>query len=116
MTKPLTACQFRDTAGRTWTVDLHPLVIEGLRGKQGHMLLGGLIVQVLYTLLEDQIEGEGITPDEFAAGFGGDVIEHAVAAIMRAVEDMLPAGDADKLRELIGTLDGLSITDSTGGD
>lgn len=116
MSAPLKPCQFRDTAGRVWTVDVHPLLLEQLRGDRGRMLLGGIIVQVLYELLADQIEQQGLTPEEFAGGFGGETIEHATSAVMAAVEAMLPETEADTLCDLLSKLDGLSVPDDTGGD
>lgn len=50
----------------------------------------GLLVSVLYSLCRDQVDERGLSPDDFARRFAGDVINSAFAALVEALLAFFP--------------------------
>ena len=96
--------KFKDARGREWVISLTVADLKKLRelgvelspGKVDESL-GELLyaepeklVTVLFHLCESQAAGQGVTPDDFAAGFTGDVLGEAGEAFAEAITDFFP--------------------------
>ena len=88
---------FKDKLGRTWDVEgtfdgwerVHSrhgvnLFDIATEERQSLLQLANPFTrgQVLWTLVEKQAEARGITPEQFYAGFDGDVIEQSFQALL----------------------------------
>lgn len=95
---------FKDEAGRDWHVFIGVAQLRKVREQTGFdgaglllhetfKQLGDpiLLVDVLFVLLESQINAKQLTPEQFAEGFAGDAIERALDALVMAVADFLPS-------------------------
>lgn len=90
---------FTDLAGREWRLALNVLLCRSIRDTTGVDLLGSndgqafqtfaanmeKFVEALWIVVEAQAKAANVTPDEFAAGLGGDVL----AAAKEALDDAL---------------------------
>lgn len=97
---------FTDNKGRAWEVRLTLGLLtevreqagvklgEVLRTEQGlaDFVFGDVetLGKVLWVLCREQAERQGVTPEDFAHGFGGDTIEKAVEAVLGSVADFFP--------------------------
>jgi len=109
------AREFKDTCGRSWNVFVGVAQLRKVREQTGFdgaglllhetfKQLGDpiLLVDVLYCLLEPQINAQQLTPEQFAEGFAGDVIEQALDALVQAVADFLPSTQRAAINVLWG--------------
>lgn len=109
------AREFKDACGRGWLVFVGVAQLRKVREQTGFdgagLLLGEtfkqlgdpiLLVDVLYCLLESQINAKQLTPDQFAEGFVGDVLEQALDALVQAVADFLPSTQRAAINVLWG--------------
>lgn len=97
MTTPAPA--FTDLEGRRWTLVLNVHLAQQIRDSLGLDFLAAedgkaitavgqsdeQLVQVLFALCEPQAEKSEVTPEAFARGLGGDVLEQASDALTGAV-------------------------------
>jgi hypothetical protein len=113
---------FTDTEGRKWVLKLDWDLHEQVRQREDVNLLSiadddfkllahlysemRVLVNVVYVLIEDQLEKNGIVGDEampatrkFAKGLGGDVLEKAAEALVGAVIDFFPNQAQRKMLE-----------------
>jgi chorismate mutase len=104
---------FKDARERQWLLQLnvsnirairekHKVDLASLEGKAFDQLEADpvLLVDVLHTLCEEQIEKEKITPAEFGESLVGDAIDNATAAMLQAIADFFPKSK----REMVQTL------------
>lgn len=109
--------QFQDLKGRTWTLAIdgsHVLAakrtfgvnIPGLFAEDNRPLLEltsdfERFVGVLWLLLEQQVDREGVDLDEFVRGLAGDTLGRAIEAFVEALIDFFPtAAQRAAIREL----------------
>jgi hypothetical protein len=98
------ARQFKDEAGREWSLFVGVAQLRKVREQTGFdgaglllhetfKQLGDpiLLVDVLFVLLESQVNAKQLTPEQFAEGFAGDAIERALDSLVMAVADFLPS-------------------------
>lgn len=92
--------------GREWSIRLTVGSLGDVREKSGVDLGAALrserdladlifgdpsaLVRMLWVLIEDQAEGTGVGPIEFAHGFDGPALEAATEALLAAVADFFP--------------------------
>lgn len=109
---------FTDRAGREWSLDLDVPAVERIQtatpvrvGKLVGTDLAGLdalledpvlFVRVLYAMTEPQTTERGVSPESFGAGFGGDALEDAADAFLRALADFSPRQQRRTLLALCG--------------
>ena len=102
--------EFKDSAGRTWTLRITVADLDPLRrlaqldlGKVGtdgmRSILSRcadliqepeLLVRAVYHLCEESARQRQVTPEDFARGFDGDVLRNAGAALWGACVDFFP--------------------------
>lgn len=104
MTEPTA---FTDTAGRRWVVTITAHTMKRVKAATGveiarfaenkfrklGELLGdvALFVDVLFVCLEDQARDRNVTDEDFGRGLGGDALEAAADAFVRAFADFSPS-------------------------
>lgn len=108
---------FKDENGKEWSVRLSTLMVNRVRedagvnlmdvlspGDDGELLLGKLVDDVfvlgsvLWVLVREQADSEGITPEQFADRLRGQSLEDAGNAILDALEDFLPPKKSSKVK------------------
>ena len=97
---------FKDNRSRPWTiainiaavkrvkarlgVDLYASVSEGLKSL-GKLLSDVItLVDVIYVLCETKASELEVSDEDFGAALGGDAIEHATEAFLKALVDFFP--------------------------
>lgn len=108
---------FVDEAGRRWSIRIDVAAIRKVRTKRGVDLakvmgsqeeLNKLIedpclwVDVLWDLVEEQANTQGVTAEVFAHGLAGDAFESASTALIEAIIDFFPSSRREILRRLLG--------------
>lgn len=108
---------FVDEAGRNWNIRIDVAAIRHVRAKRGVDLakvmgsqeeLSKLIddpclwVDVLWDLIEEQANTQGVTAEAFAHGLAGDAFESASTALIEAIIDFFPTSRREILRRLLG--------------
>lgn len=95
---------FTDTAGRTWTISLNghtmkmvkDLIEFDLMGVVNGKLLERLIndpvllCDVVYALVKEQADAQGVTDIEFGRSMAGDSIDLATTALLEELADFFP--------------------------
>lgn len=107
---------FVDEAGRSWSIRIDVSAIRKVRTKRGVDLakvMGSqeelqkllddpcLWVDVLWDLVEEQAETQGVDPEAFAHGLIGDSFEAANNALIEAIIDFFPSSRREILRRLL---------------
>lgn len=108
--------QFRDLAGREWRVairvaslarvrvetnfELSKLLDEKLRRLGEIAADPELLCRVLFVLIADQAEKQGVTLDQFFESMAGDPLEEAFDAFLEAFADFCPSQRRALLRML----------------
>lgn len=105
---------FKDTNGKTWTIDLDAYKIRDVRKSLDLNLaaLDGdaydrldsdteLLVNTLWLLCREQAEKANITDESFAPLIVGDVIKHATNAMLAAIADFFPSHKRELLRAMV---------------
>ena len=98
---------FADSKGRTWVLDLNVTVIDQVRTETDQNLYDlvdrtyveklekepRLLVQIIWCLIEDQVPNQEPvceSPEDFGKSLGGDSLEDATIALLRAFADFCP--------------------------
>ncbi len=109
--------EFKDGAGREWSVSLDVFLVEQVATKTG-VHIGQLLdnaaagfiellrdpvkfVRVLWVLCEEQGDKHGIKPEQFGRGLFGDPLEDAAGAFSEALADFCPRQQRMILRKLL---------------
>jgi hypothetical protein len=98
---------FRDRKDKEWNVEMSVDLLKEVRLQTEFNLLTLLdnemvglaqlhddpevLVGVLFAVLEEQIDAEKMTPEQFGRCFAGDSIRDAAAALVEAVADFYPS-------------------------
>jgi len=112
---------FTDTKGRAWDVEIHVQALRNLKAKaevdlmdlaDGQLLeqlssRPDVLAQVLWVLVEAQAKAAGITPEAFAEGLAGDVIDDATAALLGELVDFFPSRRRAALKTALEKLNAL---------
>lgn len=97
---------FKDSRGRTWDVEINPLVMKRVKARtdfalaklldKNMELYGELIsdpvkfVEVLFVIVSEQAEARKVSEDDFFACLSGDELEGAYDAFREAFQDFSP--------------------------
>lgn len=100
---------WKDTEGREWQVRINRVLAKQVLDRLNIDLFGvdkssfamklasgdvslvfGAMIDVLYVLCEDQCKALGISDEQFAASFGGDVFDDAQTALLTEWLDFFP--------------------------
>lgn len=107
---------FVDETGRSWSIRIDVSAIRKVRTKRGVDLakvMGSqeelqkllddpcLWVDVLWDLIEEQAETQGVIPEAFAHALIGDSFEAANNALIEAIIDFFPSSRREILRRLL---------------
>lgn len=109
---------FTDNVGRTWTLEINVTAVKRVRGlvgidlyqlaSDGFESLGKLVsnpvdlADVLYCLVKDQADSQGVTDQDFGRALAGDVITLAADAFVEELIDFFPDARARSgLRKVI---------------
>jgi len=112
---------FKDNAGRTWTVTLNVWAVKNVRDTLSVDLLdlGGdakddngllyrliadpvLLVDVLYVVCKDQADQANVTDEQFGRAMAGDAIDGATRAFLEELADFTPSPrDRARARKVI---------------
>lgn len=96
---------FLDTENRKWVLTITVGTIKRVRSATGIDLAGALdgdtlqrigadpvlLVEVLASILESQLEKAGVTPEAFGESLGGDALDHAGNALLDAIAEFFPS-------------------------
>ena len=105
---------FRDGNGKTWDVRVDVAAVKrvldlahvDLRVIESGKTLAELaldpikLVDTLYAVVKPQIDAAGLTDEQFAALFAGDVLEQAATALIDGILDFFPASQRRALEKL----------------
>lgn len=133
MTESDSTTEFADDFGRTWPLRISVADLPALRRLAKLELTGSApifercaellgepeaLVRVLYHLCQDQAQRDGVSPEEFARGFGGDVFLPAVKALAGAIIDFFPMARERRAesKQRIAMLDLIPSSSTTAGD
>jgi hypothetical protein len=94
---------FKDSEGREWIIKVTPNSIDRVQELAGVDLLGSdmlgkimtdplTLCRILVALCRPEMETRGITEEQFAEGFCGDVIEEAATALIEDISSFFPKG------------------------
>ena len=97
--------QFKDNAGRTWTVDINVATLKRVRGLTGVDLMqvieGTLIEKfirdpvllcdVVYAVCKPEADARSISDEEFGKAMAGDAIEAATMAVLDELVGFCPS-------------------------
>lgn len=101
---------FKDNRGRTWEITVDDDARRRVRDETGVELLQigtgrkslakrpAELVEVLWTLIRPQAEAQGVEPDDFGRSLVIDPFNAAVEAMIQAIFDGMPEGDAERHR------------------
>jgi len=112
---------FKDNAGRTWTVTLNVWAVKNVRDALGVDLLDlgadakddngllyrliadpVLLVDVLYVVCKDQADEANVTDEQFGRAMAGDAIDGATKAFLEELADFTPSPrDRARARKVI---------------
>jgi hypothetical protein len=105
---------FRDGNGKTWDVRVDVAAVKrvldlahvDLRVIEAGKTLSELaldpinLVDTLYAVAKPQVDAAGLSDEQFAALFAGDVLEHAATALIDGILDFFPASQRRALEKL----------------
>ena len=97
--------QFKDNAGRTWTVDINVATLKRVRGLTGVDLMqvieGTLIEKlirdpvllcdVVYAICKPEADARSVSDEEFGKAMAGDAIEAATGAVLDELISFCPS-------------------------
>ena len=97
--------QFKDNAGRTWTVDINVATLKRVRGLTGVDLMqvieGTLIEKlirdpvllcdVVYAICKPEADARNVSDEEFGKAMAGDAIEAATTAVLEELVGFCPS-------------------------
>ena len=97
--------QFKDNAGRTWTVDINVATLKRVRGLTGVDLMqvieGTLIEKfirdpvllcdVVYAVCKPEADSAKVSDEEFGKAMAGDAIEAATGAVLDELISFCPS-------------------------
>ena len=97
--------QFKDNAGRTWTVDINVATLKRVRGLAGVDLMqvieGTLIEKfirdpvllcdVVYAICKPEADAAKVSDEEFGKAMAGDAIEAATGAVLEELVAFCPS-------------------------
>ena len=97
--------QFKDNAGRTWTVDINVATLKRVRGLTGVDLMqvieGTLIEKlirdpvllcdVVYAVCKPEADAAKVSDEEFGKAMAGDAIEAATTAVLEELVGFCPS-------------------------
>lgn len=103
---------FKDAEGREWQLKLNVGSLTRARDLADVKLGDGvelariaddpaLFGRVLYALLKPQIDEKGISPEDFAEAFDGDVVQAATEALMEEICLFTPPAKRAMLRKIL---------------
>lgn len=103
---------FKDTEGREWQLKLNvgsltrAKELAGVKLGEGSELARiaddpSLFGQVLYALLQPQVDEKGLTPELFIEAFDGDVVQAATEALMEEICLFTPPAKRAMLRKIL---------------
>ena len=109
---------FTDVAGREWSVSLHGDAIRQIRAEAVVDRLANdkpetisrlvddpcHLVQVLWCVVAEQAERDGISPEQFGRALAGAAVEQATEALLEALCCFFPPRRAGLLRNLLEKL------------
>ena len=112
---------FTDTASRKWVLDInvdalrrlkavHNIVPASLGDRQFIARLYDdpiYLVDVIWTLGQDQAQKLGISDEQFGRSLGGDAIEQAIDALLGAIIDFFPKRRRDLMNQALTKIQGL---------
>lgn len=97
---------FKDTAGRTWTIQINVNAVKACRALAGVDLVGlfdpkldGLselladpvrLVDTLYVLCKAEADKASVSDEDFGRAMGGDALDHASRAFLDELVDFFP--------------------------
>lgn len=110
---------FRDSGGKTWEVRVDVAAVKrvlelahvDLRVIESGKTLAELaldpikLVDTLYAVVKPQVDAAGLSDEQFAALFAGDVLEQAATALIDGILDFFPAGQRTALAKLRTAID-----------
>ena len=112
--------QFRDNAGRTWTVELNVDAIKRVRSLLGLDLLGEaptllrlaadpvLLVDTLFVVCRPEANERYVTDEDFGRAMAGDALGAAAEALTQALSDFYQSprdrARARRIAELTGAM------------
>jgi hypothetical protein len=110
---------FRDANGKTWEVRVDVAAVKrvlelahvDLRVIESGKTLAELaldpvkLVDTLYAVVKPQTDAVGISDEQFAALFAGDVLEAAATALIDGILDFFPASQRRALEKLRTAID-----------
>ncbi len=110
---------FRDAAGKTWEVRVDVAAVKraldlanvDLRVIESGKTLAELaldpvkLVDTLYAIVKPQVDAAGLSDEQFAGLFAGDVLEQAATALIDGIIDFFPASQRRALTKLRTAID-----------
>jgi hypothetical protein len=110
---------FRDSSGKTWEVRVDVAAVKrvldlaqvDLRVIESGKTLAELaldpikLVDTLYAVVKPQVDAAGLSDEQFAALFAGDVLEQAATALIDGILDFFPASQRRALAKLRTAID-----------
>jgi hypothetical protein len=110
---------FRDSSGKTWEVRVDVAAVKrvldlaqvDLRVIESGKTLAELaldpikLVDTLYAVVKPQVDAAGLSDEQFAALFAGDVLEQAATALIDGILDFFPASQRPALAKLRAAID-----------
>lgn len=109
---------FKDTAGRTWTVQLNVdaikrvrslLTVDLLEVADGSLIerLAGdpiLLCDVVFAIVKPDADAAQVSDTDFGRAMGGDCLEHATTALLEELADFFPSSKRQVLRLALAKL------------
>lgn len=105
---------FKDSAGRTWKIDINVAQVKRVKSALSLDLLGLVddrmrpleqllsdpvkLVDLIYVLCSEQVEKDGVSDEQFGRAMAGDVIEAAAEAFVGALSDFFPSRQRQALQ------------------
>lgn len=97
--------QFKDNAGRTWTVDINVATLKRVRGLTGvdlMQIIEGTLIEkfirdpvllcdVVYAVCKPEADAAKVSDEEFGKAMAGDAIEAATGAVLDELISFCPS-------------------------
>ena len=97
--------QFKDNAGRTWTVDINVATLKRVRGLTGvdlMQIIEGTLIEkfirdpvllcdVVYAVCKPEADSAKVSDEEFGKAMAGDAIEAATGAVLDELISFCPS-------------------------
>lgn len=109
---------FTDKKTREWSLELDVWLVEQIHKKVKEVTIDKLLankaagleelfsdrvlfVRVLWVIVEEQAQKKGVEPESFGRALGGDALEDASEAFLRALADFCPRQQRAVLKALL---------------